>query len=157
MQYIWLSVRRLIHPSSLSTTYTYSNCEYCGGNIPKDTTHALFECERVMPIWKHVGLKAFQQINNPPSMNQIFLALQKVEVTRKGKPKLLFVHLLILSVLSELVRWVKEHLKEQGDTDSFMDVTEFTDSILLKVSERIAKHTAIVEDNHQDTDALGIG
>ena len=110
-----------------------------------------------MPIWKHVGLKAFQQINNPPSMNQIFLTLQKVEVTRKGKPKLLFVHLLILSVLSELVRWVKEHLKEQGDTDSFMDVTEFTDSILLKVSERIAKHTAIVEDNHQDTDVLGIG
>ena len=152
-------VRRIIHPSSLSTTHTYSNCEYCKGNIPKDTTHALFECERVMPIWKHVGLKAFQQINNPPSMNQIFLTLQKVEVTRKGKPKLLFVHLLILSVLSELVRWVKEHLKEQGDTDSSMDVKEFTDSILLKVSERIAKHTAIVEDNinHQDTDVLGIG
>ena len=142
-------VRRFI----IKTRDRYSACSYCPQPAMWEPVHALFDCPRIKPVWTQVGESVTNQLGAPFSMQEVFLLCQQIPLSKKRRPLLSLAHLLILCAIAEILRWVKEHENEDGDTYSHEPGLEFKTLLLSKIWRRVSKYRPELE--HSDPDVPG--
>ena len=128
----------------------YSVCPYCSQSVELwSPVHAIFNCCRIKPVWKHVGMVTHSEQPVSPSIQQVFRTCQQIPTSKsRRQPKMSLIQLLILCTLTEIYRWVKGHIKDGGEfvpSDASLRDDEFRNQMLHRIWLRVSLHRSKIE------------
>ena len=140
-------------PIVIKNNGKYEECPYCHQPTLWNPVHALFDCPRIKPVWDHVGEVVFQKSRTQPISKQQFFAIcQQIPISKRKQPKISLAQLIILCTITEIFKWVREHLTDEGASYLQLPTVDFKQQMLANIWARVSKHRPVSTEPEPNSD-----